>query len=128
MLIFIAISIFSFVRPGKSPNNQPFEKVKSYFGEKICLFFEFRAHLTTWLVTPAIVGLAFEAVVVAYLDFSHPVIPFFSLFIAIWSVLMTEFWKRREISIAMRSGMLNMEIELQDRPEFEVNIVQSSLI
>ena len=106
-----------------TPNGQPFDLIKKYFGEKITLFFEFRAHLTAWLFTPAIVGLALEAVVVKYLDFSNPVIPFFSLFIAIWSVLMTEYWKRREISVAMRSGMTDMEVNLSDRPEFVVCLV-----
>ena len=65
-------------------------------------------------------GLALEAVVVATLDFSNPVIPFFSLFIAIWSVLMTEYWKRREKTVAMKAGMGEMEKDLRNRPEFVV--------
>jgi Calcium-activated chloride channel len=102
------------------PNSQPFVKIRSYFGEKIALFFEFRGHLTTWLLFPAVVGLAFQCVVIATADFSNGVIPFFSLFIAVWSVLMTEFWKRREISVAMESGMTDLELDMHDRPEFKV--------
>ena len=39
-----------------TPNSQPFDKVRQYFGEKITLFFEFRAHLTEWLFPAAIIG------------------------------------------------------------------------
>lgn len=102
------------------PNGQPFHKIRAYFGEKISLFFEFRAHLTSWLLWPALLGLALECVVVATYDFSHGVIPFFSLLIAVWSVLMTEFWKRREISVAMEAGMVGFEVSIQDRPEYKV--------
>lgn len=102
------------------PNGQPFHKIRAYFGEKISLFFEFRAHLTSWLLWPAFLGLALECVVVSTYDFSHPVIPFFSLLIAVWSVLMTEFWKRREISVAMEAGMVGFEVSIQDRPEYKV--------
>lgn len=113
---------------GMTPNGQPFELITRYFGEKINLFFEFRAHLTSWLTAPALVGVALEAVVVKYLDFSHPVIPFFALFIAIWSVLMTEFWKRREKSVAMKAGMTDMEDNVHDRPEFTVSQIPTSII
>jgi hypothetical protein len=88
-----------------TPNGQPFGKIRSYFGDKVALIFEFRGHLVTWLICPAIIGLAFEAVIVGTFNFSHPVIPFFSLVIAVWSVLMTEYWKRREFAVAMKSGM-----------------------
>jgi hypothetical protein len=103
------------------PNGQPFDKIRAYFGEKISLFFEFRAHLTSWLLWPALLGFALECVVVATYDFSHPVIPFFALLIAVWSVLMTEFWKRREISVAMEAGMVGFEVSIQDRPEYKVS-------
>jgi hypothetical protein len=105
-----------------TPNGQPFEMIRSYFGEKIVLFFEFRAHLTYWLGSPAIIGLALECVVVATYNFSHPVIPFFSLYIAGWSALMTEYWKRRESAIAMKAGMNDMERDQVNRPEFQVNL------
>lgn len=110
------------------PNSQPFVKIRSYFGEKIALFFEFRGHLTTWLLCPALVGLAFQCVVIATQNFSNGVIPFFSLFIAVWSVLMTEFWKRREISVAMESGMNDLELDMHDRPEFKVWRVSSTYL
>lgn len=103
------------------PNGQPFDKIRAYFGEKISLFFEFRAHLTSWLLWPALLGFALECVVVSTYDFSHPVIPFFALLIAVWSVLMTEFWKRREISVAMEAGMVGFEVSIQDRPEYKVS-------
>jgi hypothetical protein len=37
------------------------------------------------------------------------VIPFYALIVAIWSVGMTEYWKRREKTIAMKNGMVDYE-------------------
>jgi hypothetical protein len=102
-----------------TPNGQPFGKIRSYFGDKVALIFEFRGHLVTWLLVPAFIGLVFEAVIVGTFNFSHPVIPFFSLVIAVWSVLMTEYWKRREFAVAMKTGMSDMEESQRNRPEFK---------
>lgn len=66
-----------------TPQSQPFDLIRDYYGEKINIYFQFCGHLTSWLFIPAVVGLTFEAVVVSrYRDldaFSDAVIPFFCL-------------------------------------------------
>ena len=105
-----------------TPNSQPFDEIREYFGEKMTLYFHFSAHLAIWLFVPAMIGLAMEAVVVSrWKDdhaFSHPVIPFFCLVIAVWSIMVTEYWKREEKTIAMKYGMIGFEAAMQDRPQF----------
>jgi hypothetical protein len=49
------------------------------------------------------------------------VIPFFALIVALWSVSMTEYWKRREKYVAMTAGMVNFEKDEQERPEYTVS-------
>jgi hypothetical protein len=101
-----------------APWKQPYEEIKNYFGEKIALYFKFLGHYTTWLIIPAIIGLVCQLVVIGTGDFSHPILPFFALLIAIWAVLMLEFWKREEKFTALQWGMLGFEDTEIDRPEF----------
>lgn len=68
---------------------------------------------------PALLGLIVQLVVAGTGDFSHPILPFFALFIAGWAVFMLEFWKRKQAMTAYRWGMDNFEDEQIDRPEFK---------
>ena len=90
------------------PHQQPWDLIKNYYGEKMSLYFAFTGHLTTWLFIPAIVGAAFQCVVVSNFNipsaYSNPVIPFFCFLVAIWSIMVTEYWKRKECTIAMEHG------------------------
>jgi hypothetical protein len=97
----------------------PVEDVREYYGEKIALYNVFVGHYSYWLVGPAIVGLAFQLVVWGTLNFSHPVLPFYSLLITVWSIVMLEYWKRQQASTALFWGMSDFEDLEQDRPEFE---------
>jgi hypothetical protein len=76
-------------------------------------------HYTNWLLLPGLIGLALQLVVVVTGDFSHPTVPFFSLFIALWGVLMLEYWKRKEHYTALAWGMTNFEATETERPEYE---------
>jgi hypothetical protein len=73
----------------------PVEAIKNYFGEKIGLYFSFLGHFSLWLRFPAIIGLPIQIYVLAVNDFSSPVLPFFSVLIVLWAIVMLEFWKRK---------------------------------
>jgi len=100
------------------PQNQPFDLIKNYFGEKIGLYFKFLGHYTNWLLLPGIIGLVLQLIVVVSGNFSHPTVPFFSFFIALWAVLMLEFWKRKEFFTSLSWGMTNFEATETERPEY----------
>lgn len=70
-------------------------------------------------MVPAILGLTVQLVVAGTGNFSHPILPFFALFIAAWAVFMLEFWKRKQAMTAFRWGMEGFESEQLDRPEFK---------
>ena len=81
-----------------------------------------------WLLVPAVIGIALEFVVIATQNFSHPVVPFFALCIAAWSVLVMEFWKRRQARMALLHGMIGYEKEEKTRPSFKVQEIITFLI
>jgi len=106
-------------RVGVAPWELPFEDMRQYFGEKIALYNVFIGHYSYWLMIPALIGLVFQLVVWGTGNFSHPVLPFYSLVICVWSILMLEYWKRQEATTAMHWGMSEFEQEEPVRPEFK---------
>jgi len=66
------------------PWSQPFDQLRTYFGEKLTLFYVFHGHYSYWLVFPAVLGLIFQIVVLHTNDYSHPVLCFLGLIISIW--------------------------------------------
>lgn len=107
------------------PWNSPFMDIKEYFGEKITLYFVFMGHYTQWLLGPALVGIPLQLVIFIMDDFSSPVLPGFSFCIALWAIVMLEFWKRREKTVALEWGTLGFESTEQDRPDFRGKTMNS---
>lgn len=78
----------------------------------------FAEFYTRWLIFPAIAGVALFIAQVVSGDLDHPMVPLYSLFIAVWSALFIEFWRRRNYELAHRWGVLNFAREEVTRPEF----------
>lgn len=70
--------------------NLPLTDMKNYFGEKIGLYFGFVEHYTFCLAIPAFVGAPCQMAIYITGDYSAPFLPFFSFFLALWSVCMLE--------------------------------------
>jgi hypothetical protein len=101
------------------PWNQPVDNVKDYMGEKIGLYFTWLGHYTTWLLSAAVVGFFCWINVAA--DDNNPnavIMPYFATFIAFWATFFLEFWKRKEITTAMRWGTVGYEKQEVNRPQF----------
>jgi hypothetical protein len=107
------------------PWDIPVEDIRNYFGEKVALYNVFLGHYSYWLIIPGIIGIAFQLVVWGTLNFSHPVLPFYSLVITVWSIFMLEYWKRREATTALTWGMTDFEQLEQDRPEYKGDVIKS---
>ena len=107
------------------PWNQPIEDIKKYFGESVALYNVFLAHYTEYLIYPSAIGVAFQIVVWATLNFSHPVLPFYACVITVWSIFMLEGWKRKEAFTSLYWGMSEFEEKQLDRPEFVGNLIPS---
>jgi hypothetical protein len=99
---------------------QHVDDVKDYYGEKIAFYFLWLGHYTTWLIPAAIIGfIGWLGVAADDNNPNAPIMPYFATFIAIWSTIFLEFWKRKEKFYAMKWGTLGFESTEQDRPEFE---------
>lgn len=101
------------------PWQQPISDIRHYYGEKIALYYTWLSHFSLFIIFPSIIGLAAEFLVLVYLDLSFPVIPFYALFVVIWAVFLSEFWKRKEKFTAMKHGMLDFERTESYRTDFE---------
>lgn len=69
---------------------QPLDEIKECFGEKMALYYAFIDHYVKFLIIPAVVGFPFQITVWALNDYSTSVIPFFSLLLSIWSIIMLQ--------------------------------------
>ena len=107
------------------PWDIPFFDIKEYFGEKIALFNVFMGHYSLWLVIPSIVGLAFQLVVLGTFNLSSPVLPFYSVIITLWGIVMLEYWKRENAKIALFWGVTQFEERELDRSEFTGEPIKS---
>jgi len=102
------------------PHRQPEDDIKNYFGEKIGLYFVWLGHYTKWLMTASLVGLgAWTSIAALGNNPDSPAIPYFTVFMCVWTTLYLESWKRAEKRTALRWGMIDFEQEQQSRPEFE---------
>ncbi|KAA0176795.1 hypothetical protein FNF27_01617 [Cafeteria roenbergensis] len=97
---------------------QPLDRIAAYFGETVAFYFAWLEFYTQWLVFPALVGAALFVAQVWYGTVDVTWVPLFSLFMALWSTLFLEFWKRRNAELAHRWGVLNYEHEEVTRPQF----------
>jgi hypothetical protein len=102
-----------------TPWKQPYNDLKRYFGEKIAMYFIFLGHYTWWCAIASTVGVPLQVAVFVLEDYSAPFLPFFAYFIALWGILMLEFWKRSESEWAMKWGTLGCETSETDRADFD---------
>lgn len=107
------------------PWNQPINLIKEYFGEKIGLYFSFMGIYTQALIFPSILGIICQIIVWKTGNWSHPIIPFYSLFISIWVVIFLELWKRQQKDLSLKWGTQYFEEEEPDRPEFTGEPIRS---
>lgn len=83
------------------------------------------AHYASWLAAPAVVGIVCQLVVITTMNFSHPILFAFCLFMAMWSICMLEYWKREEKYTSLTWGMVSFEDEEVDRPQFTGQQIES---
>lgn len=109
----------------QAPWDQPIWEVRSYFGEKVALFFAMLGHFNGWVLLPAAFGLFVYIDMAANASYTVESQFWFGLFLSIWAVLMLEFWKRAEVTLVMQWGMTGFEEEEPQRPDFEGEIILS---
>eukprot|EP01006_Ploeotia_vitrea_P047465 TRINITY_DN67131_c4_g1_i1.p1 TRINITY_DN67131_c4_g1~~TRINITY_DN67131_c4_g1_i1.p1 ORF type:complete len:663 (-),score=77.58 TRINITY_DN67131_c4_g1_i1:95-1846(-) len=100
-------------------NKLPINNMRDYYGEEVTYYFAWMQFYCSWLLVPAVVGLGVyflrhQGITVD----NNPVVPFFSLFVALWAVTFTSFWRQKANSLAWKFGTYNLEDTEEVRPEF----------
>ena len=101
------------------PDGQPFLEIRDYFGEKVALYFMWLGCYTKWLMYATLAGfIAWIQISSERDDYSVELVPVFATFLAVWSTLFLEHWKRCQVRKAMEWGMTGFEEQEEERPEF----------
>ncbi|KAG0221309.1 calcium-activated chloride channel-domain-containing protein [Mortierella sp. GBAus27b] len=125
----------------RSRDKQPLEEIRFYYGEKIALYFAWIGHYTKWLVYASIVGFLFliYGIVSSVLAkkgqitqiqsgdlFDNALTMPYAIFVAVWSSLFVEHWKRKSNVLAYQWNTLDFEQRERARPEFKPTAIRTS--
>ena len=107
----------------------PRAQIRTYFGEKIALYFAFVGYLTSYLAIHSLVAIASGGFsIYTYItegDMINRGSVLYAVLCPIWINLMLETWKRNEIRLAMRWGMTEFEDKEVERPDYEGELIVS---
>lgn len=98
--------------------HQPLDAIEEYFGEQVTFYFAWLQHCALHLLV-----LTFFGVIVTicqfYTDgFDHPIRPFYSMVVMVWTFLVLVNWRKRSNYLAYRWGSMDHEVQETPRPEF----------
>jgi hypothetical protein len=99
----------------------PINSIKNYFGAKIALYFAFTSFVIIALIPISIYGLALFIVqrTTEVRDTASIVLnAIFCVLLPIWAIVMLEFWRRREATLAFAWGSTDYLQDEVSRPEY----------
>jgi hypothetical protein len=101
---------------------QPLGPVRTYFGDKIGLYFAFLGYYTSSLWIPAIVGLLMTLTqLYSYAQFGsidNPFVPLFCCFMSLWGVIFCNNWKQIESRLQYEWNTRHFEFSEKPRAAF----------
>ncbi len=98
---------------------QPLDAISEYFGETVGFYFAFLEFYTISLVFPSAAGIVLFCFQVYSRRIDHWLLPFYSLFLGVWSMVFLVRWRRRRVELAYRWGVMDHEDEEIERVEFQ---------
>jgi len=98
--------------------HQPLDSIEEYYGEKVAFYFAWLQHVSFHLIFMSILGWAVFICQLASGNWDHPIRPFFSAFLMLWSFVVMVTWRKRSNFLAHRWGTLNYQEEEITRPQF----------
>lgn len=84
----------------------PVELIRTYYGEKIAIYFSWMDFYMIWLIVPSILSVIFSIVSWFYNTpvEQNKIYSFYSFGMAIWSTLFVVYWKRHTKCLAIEWG------------------------
>lgn len=101
---------------------QPLNLVRTYFGDKVGLYFAFLGFYTSSLWVPAIVGVLMTFTqLYSYSQFGsvdNPFVPLYCCFVSLWGVIFCNNWKKFEHQLQYEWNTRNFETSEKPRAAF----------
>lgn len=98
--------------------HQPLDAVEEYFGEKVTFYFAWLQHCARHLLVLTILGMIVTFCQLASNNIDHPIRPFFSIVVMIWTFMVLLNWRRRSNLLAYNWGSIDYKDKETPRPEF----------
>ena len=98
--------------------DQPLDQIAEYFGESVAFYFAWLAFCTRWLILPGFLGLLVFSIQIWSHRLDHWVCIPYAVFIMVWSSMMLAYWRQKSSALAYRWGVLGLESDETERPEF----------
>ena len=107
--------------PLKLTVNQPLDRVRDYFGERIAFYYAFTEELTNAVLYPAAMGAVLFIVSQIWYDGStdNMFTPMYSMFILVWITYFLKRWRRAEARLAAHWHVVDYRETERQRKEFE---------
>ena len=107
--------------------HQPLDSVEEYFGEQVTFYFAWLQHCSTHLLFLSVLGLIVTICMAVSDNVDHPIRPFFSMVVMIWSFIVLVNWRKRSSDLSYRWGSMHQEIQETPRPEFHGEYVMDDI-
>jgi len=109
------------IRRVRTAFDQPLDDVAAYFGEHVSFYFAFLGFYTMALSAPSLYGLI---LFISQWRTGEPnldttLVPSYCIFIGLWAEVLPLLWKRYEVGLARRWGVLNFENVERTRPQYK---------
>lgn len=98
---------------------QPLDSIEEYYGEKIAFYFAWLQHCSFHLLYLSVAGLLVFICQLSSGNWDHPLRPWFSIFVMIWSFVVMVTWRKRSNFLAHQWGTLDYKEEEVPRPDFK---------
>ena len=107
-----------YTRSEQSNTLEAINHVRSYYGEKVALYYAWVSHYTATLTYIVVFSLALQLYQFILVQKSSAYLAFYAIIMTLWATYAGESWKNKQEELAYRWDMLDFEHEETVRPEF----------
>jgi hypothetical protein len=97
---------------------QPLDAVQDYYGEQVTYYFAWLQHCAIHLLFLAFFGVIITLFQMSTDDFDHPLRPYFSIVVMLWTFVVLVNWRKRSNYLAYKWGSMDHKEQETTRPEF----------
>ena len=107
--------------------HQPLDSIEQYFGEKVAFYFAWLQHTATHLVVLSLAGLVVFVCQLTSGNWDHPLRPYYSVLVMLWTIVVLVNWRKRANFLAYRWGTMDYKERETTRPQFRGDYAQDEI-